>query len=125
MTFKEPKIRIGSKTMTQADIQEQRQRTAQRYNAQVRHGVDSKYTKFYQSTNWRKKRKQILLRDNYMCQECVKYGTISTDNLIVHHKKEIKKDWENRLKESNLVTICTACHNRLDHLPHRKSSYLQ
>jgi 5-methylcytosine-specific restriction enzyme A len=67
---------------------------------------------FYRSKVWRNKRQYILHRDRYMCQECKKYGR-HTEAKIVHHIEEMEDAPELKLKNSNLVSVCAACHNRL------------
>lgn len=120
MSFMEPKVRIGNKTLTQDQLHEERKRNSKRYNASVRYGKDTKYTEFYQSSQWRSKRKRVLVRDKYMCQECLKQGIVNDKRLMVHHIVELKDDWKQRLNTDNLVTVCTACHNQLDHKPRRR-----
>ena len=120
MSFVEPKVRIGNKTLTQDQLHEERKRNSKRYNASVRYGKDSKYTEFYQSSGWRSKRKRVLLRDKYLCQECLKQGIVNDKRLMVHHIVELKDDWKRRLDMNNLVTVCTACHNRIEHTPRRR-----
>lgn len=116
----EPKVRIGNKTLTQDQLHEERKRNSKRYNASVRYGKDTKYTEFYQSSQWRSKRKRVLMRDKYLCQECLKQGIVNDKRLMVHHIVELKDDWKQRLNTNNLVTVCTACHNQLDHKPRRR-----
>ncbi|WP_343256587.1 HNH endonuclease [Mammaliicoccus vitulinus] len=45
----------------------------------------------------------------------MKKGIVNDKRLMVHHIVELKDDWKQRLNTNNLVTICTACHNHLDH----------
>lgn len=67
---------------------------------------------FYNSKKWRDKRKHILFRDNYLCQECKKYGR-NTEAKIVHHIKEIDEHPQLKLKNNNLVSVCASCHNKI------------
>ncbi len=66
---------------------------------------------FYRSKRWKVKRKAILRRDGYMCVECRKYGR-RVDATTVHHIKEIEHYPELALVDSNLVSLCEACHNK-------------
>ena len=72
------------------------------------------YSNFYKSKAWRNKRKQVLLRDKYMCQECLRNGVIkntnSNERFYIHHIVEIKDDWDKRLDMDNLETVCATCH---------------
>jgi 5-methylcytosine-specific restriction enzyme A len=67
---------------------------------------------FYNSKRWKNKRKYILQRDGYLCQECKKYGK-NTEAKIVHHILEIDERPDLALVNSNLVTVCSSCHNKL------------
>ena len=68
--------------------------------------------KFYKSGEWRKKRKDILERDNKECQVCKEDGRVSTAN-TVHHIKHLTDRPELGLVDSNLKSVCSACHNLL------------
>lgn len=67
---------------------------------------------FYKSARWKKKRHAILKRDGYMCVECKKYGR-RRDATTVHHIKELEQYPELALVDSNLVSLCEACHNKM------------
>lgn len=49
---------------------------------------------------------KILLRDNYTCQICQRYG----GNLHVDHIKSWSKNIELRFRFDNCRTVCMACH---------------
>lgn len=64
---------------------------------------------------WRDTRKQILQRDNYMCQRCyIKYGIINNDDLQVHHIKSRVDFPHLAYVDNNLVTTCQVCNLQLD-----------
>ena len=65
---------------------------------------------FYKSRVWRKKRRDILRRDNNECQMCKKAGTYS-DAVVVHHIKHLKDYPGLALTDSNLISLCADCHN--------------
>lgn len=73
--------------------------------------------KFYQSRSWRSLRLQILVRDNYECQECKRQGKVKLDNpdkrktFDVDHIKEIYTNPELSLNPDNLETLCIRHHN--------------
>ena len=79
-----------------------------RYNESTYH-LD--IIKFYQSIAWRNKRIRILKRDNYMCQECKRYGR-TREAQVVHHVFPLRDYPEYRLLNNNLYSCCNACHNR-------------
>jgi len=65
---------------------------------------------FYKTKQWVRKRNTILRRDNYLCQECKRYGKTTQAN-TVHHIYPLEDYPEYRLTTDNLVSLCTRCHN--------------
>jgi 5-methylcytosine-specific restriction protein A len=66
---------------------------------------------FYKSMAWEKCRKIVLIRDNYLCQECLLKGKITAAN-TVHHIKSYEDHSELALDPDNLESICPSCHNK-------------
>ena len=64
----------------------------------------------YNTVAWKAKRKKILRRDGYMCQECRRYGRIR-EATEVHHIKHADEYPELAFVDSNLISLCHACHN--------------
>ena len=64
----------------------------------------------YKSKRWKKKRACILRRDGYMCRECRKYGR-QVAAVTVHHIKHVDEYPELAFEDSNLISVCQACHN--------------
>ena len=88
-----------------------------------KHKRDDKSKAFYNSTAWKKKRAEIIARDNGECQSCKAKGKVTIDNpniksesgrkkvqIVVHHIQELKDYPELSLTDSNLVTWCWDCH---------------
>lgn len=70
---------------------------------------------FYNSSEWKQKRLEIIRRDNYECQWCKEEGrvTIMPDSALeVDHIKELEEHPELALDNDNLRTLCKDCHNR-------------
>ncbi|WP_433943475.1 HNH endonuclease [Paenibacillus sp. SN-8-1] len=80
--------------------------------------------KFYDGREWKRLRERVKERDNYECQECRRNGSVTIDlneysesakrkkiALVVDHIKELEDHPELALEESNLETLCVACHN--------------
>lgn len=70
---------------------------------------------FHRSGEWKEKSKEIRQRDNYCCQVCSRgmYGaerTIETDQLSVHHIIPIAEDWDRRMDDDILLTLCRTHH---------------
>lgn len=77
---------------------------------------------FYTSKKWRAKRKYILSRDGYLCQMCKRYGK-NTEAKIVHHIQEVEDAPELKLKNTNLVSVCASCHNKIH--PEKGGHYIK
>jgi 5-methylcytosine-specific restriction protein A len=75
---------------------------------------DQKARAFYHSVEWGRTRKQVLMRDHGLCQHCLLEKMITTADMV-HHRFPIKTHWHFRLVLSNLVSLCNACHAKVDH----------
>lgn len=67
--------------------------------------------KFRSTNKWRKKREEIKQRDLRLCQICKRelYNTTikyNTKDLEVHHNVPINEDYDKRLDNDNLLTVC-------------------
>ena len=76
---------------------------------------DSKADKFRKTKAWIKKSIEIRQRDKYLCVVCINnlYHTINTYNfnkLEVHHITPINEDYDKRLDNNNLITLCNYHH---------------
>lgn len=65
----------------------------------------------YTGARWLRKRAAILRRDGYKCRWCARYGR-AVPAKIVHHLKEADEYPELAYTDSNLVSLCQACHNK-------------
>lgn len=88
--------------------QETQQQKRKEYNRQIR---TPEINQFYSSSEWQRVRAVAIERDNYLCQRCLKAGTL-TRAALVHHKVEVKEDWSQRLALDNLESLCHRCHNK-------------
>lgn len=71
--------------------------------------------KFRWTRLWQKKREEIKKRDLYLCQICIRelYNTVTKYNmneLSVHHNIPINEDYNRRLDNDNLITVCSYHH---------------
>lgn len=66
----------------------------------------------YTCEKWKRKRNKILKRDGYQCVRCRRYGK-NVEAKIVHHIKEADLYPELAWTDSNLESVCMACHNKL------------
>lgn len=80
---------------------------------------DSKADRFRKSALWTRKSLEIRQRDKYLCKVCINnlYNTINTynyDKLEVHHIVPINEDYNKRLDNDNLITLCNYHHKMAD-----------
>ena len=64
----------------------------------------------YNSRNWRKLRKQVLLEEP-LCRECQKRGRIVVAS-VVDHITRARVDSSLFNERSNLQPLCKACHDK-------------
>jgi 5-methylcytosine-specific restriction enzyme A len=74
--------------------------------------MNKKVHLFYNSPTWRRAREWVLIRDHYLCQQCLQKGVL-TPAEIVHHIHHLQDHPERALDESNLQSVCARCHNQL------------
>ncbi len=96
----------------QAEGETERTEAAKHYDKYKR---DQQARMFYKSRAWQAARLRALIRDNFLCQDCIKDNRITQAD-TVHHRVEISRDWSKRLQLSNLVSLCASCHNRRHHV---------
>lgn len=61
------------------------------------------------STEWKWRRREAIIRDDYTCQECGAEGGPKGDTrLEVHHITPVSEGGSNG--KENLVTLCDSCH---------------
>ncbi len=90
----------------------------QRKKAEEKRWQNRKVTdalKFRRTNGWTNKSVRIRERDNYLCLCCRANmpGTIrqyNTTNLSVHHIVPIEEDYNKRLADDNLITVCDVHH---------------
>lgn len=104
--------------IVEAQIQERKKQWnrchAKSYNA----ARDPKYTRFYNSSEWRRLSQTVMQDKKYKCEECgAKVGQIIDGietALEVHHVIPIqtREGWPLRYEYDNLKCLCTRCHNK-------------
>lgn len=78
----------------------------------------TKADSFYASDSWQAKRKWILARDSFMCPICYLEKLRGNIDEVpqakhVHHIEELLTNWDSRLDNSNLISLCGACHREI------------
>lgn len=92
----------------QSEGEKQRVRADKYYDQYQR---DKQSRGFYKSRAWQAVRLRALVRDTYLCQDCLKENRIAQAD-TVHHRVPIREDWSKRLDMDNLLSLCSACHNK-------------
>lgn len=69
-----------------------------------------RYHRFYKTNRWERLSRLHRLK-NPLCEECKKLGIIRAVD-VADHIIEIRDDWSKRYDESNIQSLCHACHNR-------------
>ena len=76
---------------------------------------DSLADKFRNTRIWREKRAEIQRRDLYICRYCFfMERKINTSDLSVHHIIPIEKNYNLRLDNGNLITLCRLHHEQAE-----------
>ena len=86
------------------------------YKAHRKKERDTQADKFRKSKRWTNKSIEIRQRDKYLCVVCManRYNTIrqyNFDKLEVHHITPLHEDYNKRLDNDNLITLCKYHHN--------------
>lgn len=76
---------------------------------------DTNINRFRSSIAWQKKRDDIKKRDLNLCQICIRnlYNTnlkFNYDKVEVHHITPLDEDFNQRLNDDNLISLCAYHH---------------
>lgn len=91
------------KPIAEAELLEAKGDSNKRYNKTR----DPKYTRFYNSSDWRTLSRKRLQDDGYKCVKCGKFAS-EVDHIIPIQTPE---GWEKRLDYDNTRSLCVSCHN--------------
>jgi 5-methylcytosine-specific restriction protein A len=83
----------------------------ERHRYYDQHKRDRETAAFYHSKQWIAVREQALIRDNYLCQDCLEERKLTKAD-VVDHILPIKLFWHLRLVLSNLRSLCHSHHNQ-------------
>ena len=81
---------------------------------------NSQADKFRNTSVWRQKSEDIKTRDMHLCRICLtkQYNTVLQYNsrkLSVHHIVPLAEDYDKRLDDDNLITLCSYHHELAEH----------
>lgn len=66
----------------------------------------------FRSTNaWTEKAQAIKKRDRYLCRICLARGEVNNNGLSVHHIIPLRDNYDKRLDNDNLITLCEQHHS--------------
>lgn len=71
---------------------------------------DKEIVKFRNSKEWKNKRNEIGIRDKHLCRYCLANNRLVYDKIDVHHITPLKKNFNLRLDNNNLISLCRTCH---------------
>lgn len=73
-------------------------------------GKTTDASKFRSTSAWGRKSIEIRKRDHYLCVLCYREGRYVFEDVSVHHIESIQNNFNRRLDNYNLITVCRACH---------------
>lgn len=73
-----------------------------------------KLQKFYNSKEWRKMREKKMQENFGLCEICFKLRNKIKNATSVHHIKKLRTHFDLRLEESNLICLCSECHELVE-----------
>ncbi|MFB0919752.1 MAG: HNH endonuclease [Oscillospiraceae bacterium] len=74
---------------------------------------DSKAS-FRSTAEWQSKRTEINERDLYLCRVCLDNGRLTYNGISVHHIEPLEENYEKRLDNDNLITLCAGHHEQAE-----------
>lgn len=100
-------------------VEREKQRKAEyeqsKYSYDNSRGRNSLADKFRNTKQWQRKRKEIRDRDLNICRYCfLCKQKITTAALSVHHIVPLEKNYDLRLSNGNLITLCHDCHEKAE-----------
>ena len=80
---------------------------------------DRQSDRFRNTKAWQLKREEVKQRDRYLCQVCLAnlYNTINWLNykgVEVHHIDKLEENYDRRLDNGNLISLCSYHHKMAD-----------
>lgn len=69
---------------------------------------------FRRTHAWTRKALQIKQRDMFLCKCCMMDGIVTTDELEAHHIVPIEENYDLRLDDDNIITLCSRHHRLAD-----------
>lgn len=79
----------------------------------VRRKGRSNADRFRSTSVWQKKRAYIAARDRHLCRICLANGIYSQD-IQVHHITPLADDYDKRLDDDNLISLCPVHHEQAE-----------
>lgn len=89
------------------------------YKTYTKKSYDTEADSFRRSKRWTAKSVEIRERDRYLCKVCEAnlYNTVQQfnyKNLDVHHIEKLSENYDKRLDNDNLISLCRLHHKMAD-----------
>lgn len=84
------------------------------HQKEVRSYKTDRYDKFYRTKEWLNKRAYIIDRDMHLCIDCLINKEEPIEAKIVHHIEPVKDNWNRRIDNNNLISVCDTCHKKIE-----------
>ena len=78
---------------------------------------------FYHTKEWSSKRQAVLVRDKGACRRCRSCGRY-TPATTVHHIRHLRDAPELALEDTNLISLCSECHEALHPEKHKRKGFV-
>lgn len=111
-------------TKCKEEVEKNNRKRYKRYNMErYSNKEERKYINFYSSNEWINERDFIKIRDCGLCIPCF-YSLYNGEEVVykeedtcssdyVHHIIELKEDWDKRIDDMNLISVCSCHHDRI------------
>lgn len=76
--------------------------------------LDTDAVRTRRTYKWREKRQEIRDNAHYLCELCIREGTINSRNLEVHHIVPIEEEPELAYDNENLICLCSMHHKKAE-----------
>lgn len=84
------------------------------YAGEINRKKNTKANKFRKTIEWKNKSEEIRKDSKYICSVCMDEGIYNYNNLEVHHIDKLEDNFERRLDNYNLITLCNKHHREAE-----------
>lgn len=84
------------------------------YAGEINRKKNTKANKFRKTIEWKNKSEEIRQDSRFLCSVCLDKGIYNYNNLEVHHIDKLEDNFERRLDNYNLITLCNKHHREAE-----------